>query len=66
VTNLDPFSARRSRRRRPLHRPVLLVATAVLLFAIGLAFGMALNDRPEPGGTQTLVRTLDPLPQRSP
>ncbi len=66
MTNLDPFSGRRSRRRRPLLRPVLFVATAAALFAIGLALGMALNDRPEPGGTQTLVRTLDPLPQRSP
>jgi hypothetical protein len=45
---------------------MLFIATAVALFAIGLALGMALNDRPEPGGTQTLVRTLDPLPQRAP
>jgi hypothetical protein len=66
VTNLDPFSGRRSRRRRRLLPPVLFIAAAVALFAIGLALGMALNDRPEPGGTQTLVRTLDPLPQRSP
>lgn len=66
MSNLDPFSGRRSRRRRPLLRPVVLVVAAVVLFAIGVAFGMALNDRPDPGGTQTLVRTLDPLPQRSP
>jgi hypothetical protein len=66
VTTLDPFSGRRSRRRRRLLRPVVFIATAVALFAIGLALGMALNDRPEPGGTQTLVRTLEPLPQRSP
>jgi len=28
--------------------------------------GLALQDRPVPGGTQTFVRTLEPLPQRAP
>jgi hypothetical protein len=39
--------------------PALLV---LLVFAIGIALGEALHDNPKPGGTQTLVRTLRPLP----
>jgi hypothetical protein len=45
---------------------VAVVVGAVLLFAVGLALGLALDDRPVPGGTQTFVRTLEPLPQTSP
>ena len=37
------------------------VALAVA-FGVGLALGEALHDNPRPGGTQTLVRTLKPLP----
>jgi hypothetical protein len=41
----------------------ILVAVAVLVvFALGVGLGEALNDTPQPGGTQTLVRTLRPLP----
>jgi hypothetical protein len=40
------------------------VAATVLLFAVGVALGLALDDRPVPGGTQTLVRTLEPLPEQ--
>ena len=32
------------------------------MFAAGLALGQALQDNPSPGGTQTIVRTLRPLP----
>ena len=35
---------------------------AVVVFAVGSAVGEALHDNPKPGGTQTLVRTLKPLP----
>jgi hypothetical protein len=35
---------------------------AVVTFAVGVAVGEALHDNPKPGGTQTLVRTLKPLP----
>ena len=61
-------SARRRavRRRRTWPRVALLVACGVVLFAVGVAFGLALDDRPVPGGTQTYVRTLEPLPQQSP
>jgi hypothetical protein len=39
--------------------PALLV---LLVFVIGVALGEALHDNPKPGGSQTLVRTLKPLP----
>jgi hypothetical protein len=34
----------------------------VLVFGLGLALGEALHDNPSGDGTQTLVRTLKPLP----
>jgi hypothetical protein len=42
----------------------LLAAAAgvVVIFVIGVAVGESLHDNPRPGGTQTLVRTLKPLP----
>jgi hypothetical protein len=43
-------------------RVVLAGVGIVLVFALGVAFGEALHDNPTPGGTQTLVRTLQPLP----
>jgi hypothetical protein len=47
----------RPRRRRRSRTP-FLVAAALLLFALGLAFGEALRDNPKPGGTQTIERTV--------
>jgi len=41
---------------------IVLVAGAVVVFAVGLALGRALGDNPQPGGQQTLIRTLRPLP----
>lgn len=38
----------------------LLLLAAV--FAAGVAVGESLHDNPKPGGTQTIVRTLKPLP----
>jgi hypothetical protein len=32
-----------------------------VVFFAGLAIGRAVEDAPQPGGTQTVVRTLDPL-----
>ncbi|MCZ7590336.1 MAG: hypothetical protein M5U27_16055 [Gaiella sp.] len=52
-----------SRRRSPWPRVAALVVGIVLVFALGVALGLALEDRPVPGGTQTFVRTLEPLPQ---
>ncbi len=63
-----PVSAvrrRPPRRRSRWPRVAALVVGAVLVFALGVALGLALNDRPVPGGTQTSVRTLEPLPQQS-
>jgi hypothetical protein len=43
-------------------RRILLAGLVVVVFAIGVGLGQALNDNPQPGGRQTLVRTLEPLP----
>ncbi len=37
-------------------------ASRVAVFVVGIALGQALDDNSTPGGTQTLVRTLSPLP----
>ena len=61
-----PRTRDRARRRRSspgrriLPWIVRLLAVA-LVFVAGLAVGRALEDAPEPGGTQTIVRTLEPL-----
>lgn len=62
VPGRQPY--RPSRRRSPWPRRALVLAGVVLVFALGVALGLALDDRPVPGGTQTLVRTLEPLPQQ--
>jgi hypothetical protein len=41
---------------------LVAAASAVVIFVVGVAVGEALHDNPRPGGTQTLVRTLRPLP----
>jgi hypothetical protein len=71
VSTGTPLSSRtrereRERRRRPspVRRIVgwiLRLAVVALVFVAGLAIGRALEDAPEPGGTQTIVRTLEPL-----
>jgi len=43
-------------------RILLAVVVLVVVFAVGIAVGESLHDNATPGGTQTLVRTLDPLP----
>ena len=43
-------------------RRLLLLAGLLVVFAVGIALGEALRDNPRPGGTQSLVRTLHPLP----
>jgi type VI protein secretion system component VasF len=54
--------ARRRRRRRRVPAWALIAAGLLVAFVVGIAVGEALHDNPEPGGTQTLVRTLQPLP----
>lgn len=60
---------RRPERRRPRRRPLwqstlvrlaLGLAAAVFLLLVGVAVGRALEDGPDPGGTRTNVRTLEP------
>ena len=45
-----------------MRRIALIVVGGVLVFAVGIALGQALHDNPSSGGTQSLVRTLQPLP----
>jgi hypothetical protein len=45
-----------------VRRVALVAAAAALVFAVGIALGEALHDNPRPGGTQSIVRTLQPLP----
>jgi hypothetical protein len=45
-----------------VRRRVILAAVVVVVFALGVGLGQALNDNPQPGGRQTLIRTLRPLP----
>jgi hypothetical protein len=43
-------------------RVLLLVAGLAAAFVLGIALGQALQDTSATGGTQTIVRTLEPLP----
>lgn len=55
------------RRRRKSRAPrwIVLGVICVLLFAVGIALGQALNDNPGPGHTRTLQRTLTLAPESS-
>jgi hypothetical protein len=61
----NPRTRRRARERRSARRRRGVVwgaRIAALLFAflVGLAVGRAVEQAPRPGGSQTLVRTLQP------
>jgi len=43
-------------------RRLLILLALVVAFGVGVGLGQALHDRPDRGGTQTLIRTLHPLP----
>jgi len=45
-----------------VRKALAAVVGAAVVFAVGIAVGESLHDNPSPGGTQTLVRTLKPLP----
>lgn len=47
-------------------RLLLGAAVLVLVFLLGIAFSRTLDERPEPGGNVTSVRTLTPRPQEPP
>jgi drug/metabolite transporter (DMT)-like permease len=48
--------------RPEIRRRAAVCVGLVLAFGVGTAFGQALGDNSTPSGTQTLVRTLHPLP----
>jgi hypothetical protein len=43
-------------------RGLIVVAALIVAFAVGIALGESLDDNSSPGGTQSIVRTLNPLP----
>jgi hypothetical protein len=43
-------------------RGIVIAVALVAVFAVGIALGEALHDASPSGGTQTVVRTLRPLP----
>ncbi|HEY5295351.1 MAG TPA: hypothetical protein VIJ70_07740 [Gaiellaceae bacterium] len=45
-----------------MRRRLIVGAALIVAFAVGIALGEALDDGSSPGGTQSLVRTLNPLP----
>ncbi len=60
-----PGSGGRRGRRSSLARAVLLAFGAALLLALGFALGRTAAGETPPVATQTLVRTLRPLPLRA-
>lgn len=62
--------ARRARPRRSrrdaIGRVVLVLVGFVLAFLLGVSFARALDERPRSSGAETIVRTLEPLPQGAP
>jgi hypothetical protein len=69
MSALDQSSRRRPQRRSRravIARVVLAVAGVALAFLLGIAFARTLDERPESGGEETIVRTLEPIPQGAP
>ena len=58
LTPLERESRRRRQRRQEVARWSLRVALVLAVFALGIALGEALHDKPKPGGTITLERTF--------
>jgi hypothetical protein len=64
----QPRSRRRAgrSRREAVVRAALALVVLAFAFLLGIAFARTLDERPEPGGVVTNVRTLTPLPQQPP
>ena len=60
MTPARPRRPARKRRRWPLASR--RAAGIAVVFLAGVGLGEALHDNPDTGGTQTVVRTLHPLP----
>ncbi len=56
----------RPSRRGTVIRLILGAAVLLLAFLLGIAFSRTLDERPQPGGNVTSVRTLTPRPQEPP
>lgn len=52
----------RRRQQSPLVRPAIALLGLFAALLLGISIGRALEDGPDPGGTQTNVRTLNPQP----
>jgi hypothetical protein len=55
------MSPRPRRRRRSATPWLVRVALLLIVFAFGIALGQTLDDSSAPSGTQTSVRTLEPV-----
>ncbi len=59
---IAPRPRRPPPRRRRWPRILLVVLALAAAFVVGIGLGEALHDNPNAGGSQTVVRTLRPLP----
>jgi hypothetical protein len=58
-------TAGRRRRKKRSRSWIVWGAVGVLVFAVGIALGEALNDNPGPGHTRTFERTFTLAPESS-
>jgi ABC-type transporter Mla subunit MlaD len=58
LTPVDRNERRRLRRRQETVRWTIRVLAVVVVFALGVALGQAIQDNPRPGRTVTFDRTL--------
>jgi hypothetical protein len=56
----------RRSRRVTIGRVVLVLVGLTLAFLLGVSFARTLDERPKSSGTETIVRTLTPVPQGAP
>ena len=54
---------RRRKRRNPWPRRAVWIVAFVVVFAVGIALGQALEDNPAPSHTTTIERTFTLAPE---